>query len=217
MKASEKIFITGGSGYIGSRLIPLLLESGHSITALVRKGSEKKIDQRCRIVTGNALDSLSYAESVEDCRIFIHLVGVHHPGPGKESEFNAIDLLSINEAVKAASAGGIKQFIYLSVAEPAPVMKEFIRVRKLGEQMIIDSGMNAVFIKPWYVLGPGHYWPYLLLPLFWICLVIPPLSKTARRLYPVRLKNVLNAIINNIENPRKGIVSLSTKELLDYK
>jgi nucleoside-diphosphate-sugar epimerase len=38
-----KIFLTGGTGYIGSRLIPILKQRGHELKALVRKGSEKKL------------------------------------------------------------------------------------------------------------------------------------------------------------------------------
>lgn len=210
------IFITGGTGYIGSRLIPLLIAKGYTVNALVRKGSESKLPKGCNIIFGNALDSNTFKDSVKGCDVFIHLIGVAHPGPGKEKEFNEIDLVSIHEAVTAAKYAGVKQFIYLSVAEPAPLMKGFISVRKQGEKLIIDSGMNAVFIKPWYVLGPGHYWPYMILPLYWLFMLIPPFSKTAKRLYPVKLKNILNAIVHSVENPVKGIQSISTSELKKY-
>ncbi len=213
----RSIFITGGTGYIGSGLIPLLIAKGFEVNALVRKGSENKLPDGCNIIYGNALDSNSFKENVKGCDIFIHLVGVSHPAPGKEKEFNEIDLVSIQESVKAATEAGIKQFIYLSVAEPAPVMKEFISVRKQGEEMIKRSGgMNAVIIKPWYVLGKGHYWPYLILPLYWLFMIIPPFSKTAKRLYPVKIKNVLNAIVYSVENPCEGVVSISTGELRKF-
>lgn len=214
----KNIFITGSTGYIGSRLLPMLLEKGYKVKALVRKGSEKKLSSQARsgnldIITGNAMKGNTYAEYIKGCNTFIHLIGVSHPGPGKEKEFNEIDLVSIREAAIAAKAAGVQQFIYLSVAEPAPVMKEFINVRKSGEKLLTETGMNCVFIKPWYVLGPGHYWPHLILPVYWVFMLIPPFSKTAKRLYPVRLKNVLNAITSSIEKDVKGITSLSTEEL----
>ena len=210
---NKQVFITGGTGYIGSRLIPLLIDSGFAVTALVREGSEHKVDKRCNTVKGNALDSKSYLRNIIGGCTFIHLVGVAHPGPGKEKEFLEIDKVSIEEAVKAAKTAGVSQFIYLSVAEPAPVMKEFIEVRKYGESLLRNSGINSVFIKPWYVLGPKHYWPYLLLPLYLLSMLIPPLAQTARRLYPVKLENVLNAIINSVKNPAKGIWSITTDKL----
>ncbi|MEP7109542.1 MAG: NAD(P)H-binding protein [Ferruginibacter sp.] len=57
----ENIFITGSSGYIGTRLIKALLKEGNfPIQALVRKGSEKKLPPGCEIIIGDALDSGSY-------------------------------------------------------------------------------------------------------------------------------------------------------------
>lgn len=210
---NKKVFITGGTGYIGSRLIPLLINRGFEVTALVRKGSEKKLPGGCKSVTGNAFDSNTFIEAVKGCDTLIQLLGVSHPGPGKGEEFRSIDLVSVTESVAAAKKCGVKHFIYLSVAEPAPVMKEYIDVRKQGEEMITNSGMNAAFIKPWYVLGPGHYWPYLILPAYWIFMLIPGLGSTARSLYPVKLENVLRAIVHSVENPANGISKYTTKEL----
>jgi len=63
-------------------------------------------------------------------------------------------------------ASDIKHFVYVSIARPAPVMKEYIQVRKECEEIITGSGLNASIIRPWYVLGPGHRWPYLLIPFY---------------------------------------------------
>ena len=213
---NKNIFITGGTGYIGSRVIPLLLAKGFTVKALSRKGSEGKLPEGCKIITGNALDSSSFTDDVKGCETFIHLIGVSHPGPGKENEFRNIDKVSVEESVKCAIAAGVKQFIYLSVAEPAPVMKEYISVRKYGEELLRSSGMNAVFIKPWYVLGPGHYWPYLILPVYFLFMVIPGFAKTAKNLYPVKLRNVLNTILHYAENPSEGCISITTKELKNF-
>lgn len=213
---NKNIFITGGTGYIGSRVIPMLLAKGYIVNALVRKGSESKLPEGCNAVTGNALDSSTFADKVTGNDTFIQLIGVAHPGPGKAEQFNKIDLVSVRESVSAAKQAGVKHFIYLSVAEPAPTMHEYIAVRKQGEEMVIQSGMNGTFIKPWYVLGPGHWWPYLILPMYKLFQLIPGTRETARRLYPVRLKNVLNAIVHSVDDPAEGIRRIMTQELLKF-
>ena len=213
---NKNIFITGGTGYIGQRLIPVLLQKGFTVNGLIRKGSESKLPAGCNPVYGNALDSATFTESVKDNDTFIQLVGVAHPGPGKKEEFKKIDLVSVTESVKAAKQAGVKHFIYLSVAEPAPTMHEYIEVRKQGEQMITDSGMKATFIKPWYVLGPGHWWPYFILPVYWLFMIIPGTSETAKRLYPVKLRNVVNAIADAADNPPDWIRKVMTQELKKY-
>jgi uncharacterized protein YbjT (DUF2867 family) len=56
----RQVFVTGGTGYIGSRLIPMWLERGHGIAALARPGSQSKLPSGCTPVLGNALDGDSY-------------------------------------------------------------------------------------------------------------------------------------------------------------
>jgi hypothetical protein len=78
-------------------------------------------------------------------------------------------------------------------------------VRKEGERLINEAGLNATFIRPWYVLGPGHWWPYLFLPMYRLFMIFPGTRETAKRLYPVKLKQVLDAIIFSVKNPSEGI------------
>ena len=79
----HSVFITGGTGYMGQRLIARLLKRGHDVRALVRPGSEKKLPAGCTPVSGNALDGVSYAGRVPPSDTFVQLVGVAHPSPGE--------------------------------------------------------------------------------------------------------------------------------------
>ena len=198
---SHSIFVTGGTGYIGSRVIPLLRKRGSEIKALVRSGSEKKLPAGVTGVIGDALKIDSYTEHVRGADTFVHLIGVPHPSPAKAKQFQDIDLVSIRVAIKAAREAGIRHFIYLSVAHPAPVMKEFIAARSAGEQMIRESAIPATFVRPWYVLGPGHLWPYAILPVYWILEKLPKTRESAERLGLVTIDQILSAIVWAVENP----------------
>jgi nucleoside-diphosphate-sugar epimerase len=195
------IFLTGGTGYIGSRLIPQLVERGHALKALVRAGSENKLPAGASGIVGNALELDSYTDHVRGCDTFAHLIGVPHPSPAKAKQFHDVDLVSIKVAIKAARDAGVRHFIYLSVAQPAPVMKEFIAVRSAGEQMIREIGISATFVRPWYVLGPGHRWPYAILPVYWILEKLPKTKESAERLGLVTIDQILNALVWAVENP----------------
>ena len=162
------VFITGGTGYIGAPLIRSLVERGHHVRALVRPGSENKLPPGAEGILGNALDASSYAAHIQPSHTFVQLVGVAHPSPAKAAEFQAIDRESALGAISAARQAGVQHFIYLSVAQPAPVMKSYQRVRAECETALLQSWMNVTIVRPWYVLGPGHRWPYVLLPMYWL-------------------------------------------------
>jgi uncharacterized protein YbjT (DUF2867 family) len=199
------VFITGGTGYMGRRLIPLLMQRGHNVKALVRGGSENKLPRLVSNVIADPLEMDSYTKEISPADTFVHLIGVPHPNPTKAAQFRDVDLVSIRVAVKAARDAGIRHFIYLSVAQPAPVMKTFLEVRRTGEEMIRASGIPATFVRPWYVLGPGHYWPYPLLPFFWIAERLPMTRESANRLGFVTIQQMLNTLIWAVENVAEGI------------
>jgi uncharacterized protein YbjT (DUF2867 family) len=200
-----KVFVTGGTGYIGSRLIPLLIQRSHEIKALVRKGSEARLPAGTTPAIADPLRMDAYTEQVRGSDTFVHLIGVPHPSPAKAKQFREIDLVSAQVAVKAARDAGIRHFIYLSVAQPAMMMQAFIDVRSEGERMIRESGMRATFVRPWYVLGPGHRWAYALLPFYWVCERLPATRKSARRLGLVTISQMLDTLVWAVENPADGV------------
>jgi uncharacterized protein YbjT (DUF2867 family) len=202
---SRNVFITGGTGYVGSVLIPLLLERGHTVRALARKGSEHKLPSGCEVVVGDALDAASFADRVEPSDTFIQLVGVGHPSPSKAAEFQSIDLASAGASVSAAASANIEHFIYVSVAQPAPVMKAYQSARAEAERLIHASGMNATILRPWYVLGPGHRWPYALVPMYWLFERLPATRETARRLGLVTLEELVAALVQAVESPANQV------------
>ena len=198
------VFIAGGTGYMGQRLIARLLERGHSVRALVRAGSEKKLPPGCTPVFGSALDGASYAAQIAPADTFVQLVGVAHPSPTKGAEFRRIDLPSGLGAVAAAKSARIRHFVYLSVAHPAPMMQNYIAVRTECEAAIEAAELNATILRPWYVLGPGHWWPYLILPIYKLAELLPSTREGAQRLGLVTLEQMTNALTFAVENPAHG-------------
>jgi uncharacterized protein YbjT (DUF2867 family) len=213
MNPARLVFVTGGTGYIGRRVIPALLARGHRVRALVRQGSESKLPSGCEVVVGNALDEKTFASQVALADTFLQLIGVAHPSPARAAEFRAVDLASAEASVKAAAAAGVSHFVYVSVAQPAPVMKAYVEARGEGEAAIRAAGLNATFVRPWYVLGPGHRWPYFVLPLYWLLRLFPPSRDAAQRLYPVTLKQMIAALVAAVEKPAAGVRIVETPEI----
>jgi nucleoside-diphosphate-sugar epimerase len=201
ISALMNVLITGGTGYIGTRLIAALAAREHSVRALVRPGSAHLLPEHAVAVVGNALDAMSVSGVAEPSDTLVHLVGTPHPNPSKAVEFERVDLESIRASVAAAKERRIAHLVYVSVAHPAPAMDAYVGARVAGEAAIAEAGLTATILRPWYVLGPGHWWPVVLLPFYAIGDILPSTRESARRLGLVSVAQMVRALVQAVESP----------------
>jgi len=202
------VFISGGTGYMGRVLAEKLVARGHQVRVLVRKGSERKVPAGSQAVTGNALDGSTFASSLSPDDTLVHLIGTAHPAPWKGGQFRAVDFASLKASVDAANQAGVKHFVYVSVAHPAPVMKSYIAVRSECEAILSHAGFTTTILRPWYVLGPGHWWPVALKPVYALLEAIPSTRAGARRLGLVTLAQMVNALVWAVEHNQSKILEV---------
>src|SRR5258705_7529366 len=132
MPSPLDILVTGGTGYIGGNLIPLLLARGHRVRVLAREESVKHVPAGATAVIGDALNDESVAAALRSGDTLIHLVGTPHPTPSKADQFEKVDLVSIRASVSAARRIRPAHLAYGSAAQPAPIMQASLWVRGLA-------------------------------------------------------------------------------------
>lgn len=93
------------------------------------------------------------------------------------------------------------------------MMHAYFAVRTECEAAIEVAGMNATILRPWYVLGPGHRWPYLLLPLYKVAELLPQTRDGAQRLGLVTLEQMTHALVMAVENQPAGIRVLTAPDI----
>ena len=209
----HRVFVTGGTGYLGRPFIRELIARGHLVRALARSGSAGRLPSGAEAVAGDALGD--FAVSIPPSDTLVHLVGTPHPGPHKARQFRSIDLVSIQASIAAAKRAGVGHLVYVSVAHPAPAMHAYIAVRKEGEALIAASGLAATILRPWYVLGPGHRWPGVMLPAYWLMERLPWTRDSALRLGLVNLSQMVAALVSAVENPVEGVRFAGVPEIRD--
>jgi len=195
------VLVTGGTGYIGMRLVAALTSRGHSVRALVRPASAHRLPEHVVTVAGNALNAASVSSVAEASDTLVHLVGTPHPNPSKAEEFRRVDLESIRASVAAAKQRHIAHLVYVSVAHPAPAMQAYVAARVEGEAAVVEAGLTATILRPWYVLGPGHWWPVMLIPFYAIGELVPSTRESARRLGLLSVAQMVRALVCAVESP----------------
>jgi uncharacterized protein YbjT (DUF2867 family) len=195
------VFVTGGTGYVGRPLIQALADRGFTVSALIRRGSEDRLPAVAQPVIGDALNATTFADAIPRGGTVVHLVGTSHPSPAKAAQFRTVDLASIGATVTAALRAEARHLVYVSVAHPAPVMHAYIAARREGEALVVTSGIPSTILRPWYVLGPGHRWPYLLVPAYAVLRWLPLSRAGAERLGLVTRAAMVAALVHAVEHP----------------
>jgi len=194
------VLVTGGTGYIGQRLVPALLARGHRVCVLARQPSVPRVPAGATAVIGDALDAESVGRVLRPGETLVHLVGTPHPSPSKAKEFERVDFASIRAVVAAAARTRVGHLVYVSVAQPSRAMRAYVAVRAAGEKLIADAGLTATYVRPWYVLGPGHRWPLVLVPLYAVAEMVPRWRADARRLGLVTIAQMVRALVGAVED-----------------
>lgn len=208
---TRRIFVTGATGHLGNNLVPVLVERGHRVRALVRAGSKGQVPAGCEVVSGNALDANTYRQLIRPCDTFLHLLG-NRPSSSKAAEFRSVDLVAGREAIEATAELSVPHFIYLSVA-PVPFMKTYNAVRAECEGMIQKKHLNATILRPGCILGPERRWTHALQSLVKLAEWMPVTRLAAQRLGVVTLQQIVLALVEAVESTVQGTRVMSVPEI----
>ena len=219
----SSIFLTGGTGFLGSHLADALVDAGHDVTASVRRTSDtRRIDRlglaKVELDIGNATAALDGYDTVIHCGALTRA--------RNEAEFMAVNATGTERLARAAAAAGVRRFVFISsLAARGPDGAEgpaspYGRSKAVAEEALDAVGgvMDVVVLRPGGVYGPRDS---DLLPLFQVAArglrVIP---RSAAPLQPVFVGDVVSATLAALTAARvsaplpiAGATSASWEEL----
>ena len=152
MVAALKLAITGGTGFVGQRLIDRALADGHRVRALTRRPQAVRVGV---VWVEGALDTPdSLAKLVKGVDAVIHVAGVVN-APDKTG-FESGNVIGTGAILAAAEQAGIARFVHTSsLAAREPLLSMYGASKARSEALVAASPLSAGIVRPPAIYGPG--------------------------------------------------------------
>ncbi|MFZ4895930.1 SDR family oxidoreductase [Plantibacter sp. Mn2098] len=197
----RRILVTGATGYIGGRLVPRLLEAGHSVRVLVRS-PQKLTDvpwrDRVQIVEGDLADAHAVAVACEGMDVVYYLVH----SMGGRGDFEAIERTAAEHVAAGAAAAGVARIVYLSGLHPDGVaLSKHLRSRTEVGRILLDSGVPTIVLQAGVVIGSGSTSFEMIRHLTEVLPYMPAPKWVRNRIQPIAVRDVLHYLVESASVP----------------
>ena len=146
------IALTGGTGFVGTRLIALALEAGHQVRALTRRPQAERAG--ISWIQGDLNHAAALAELCEGADAVIHVAGVVN-APDRAG-FAAGNIDGTRNMLEAAKAKGVGRFVHVSsLAAREPELSAYGWSKAEGDKLVMESGLDWAMVRPPAIYGPG--------------------------------------------------------------
>ena len=218
-----RIFVTGGTGFVGKHLCRELLARGHSLKLLVHRRvgvPENNVLQ----VEGDVLSTDSILSAMSGCDAVIHLVGIIREFPSKGITFQKLHYEATANVVDMAVRAGIHRYLHMSALGVRPgAVSAYHRSKYEAEQHVRTSPLRFTLFRPSVIFGPEDAFINQLASLVRILPAVPVIGDGKYRMQPIHADDVARCFAMALEDDATvgntyglcGPDRMSYNELLD--
>jgi NADH dehydrogenase len=197
-----KIFITGGTGFVGMEIARQLCQAGHAMCLLVRTRNRPQLEEIQKsagldVLDANILDARSLQGLLNGCDTVIHLVGII--SELGESTFENIHVRGTRNVVEAAQQQGVKRFVHMSgLGTRANAVSRYHKTKWEAEEIVRGSGLDYTIFRPSLIFGPRDMFVNLFAKIIRFSPIVPILGRRDAIFQPVAIETVAAAFVKSI-------------------
>jgi NADH dehydrogenase len=196
-----KIFIAGGTGFVGGHLKRELLGRGHELRLLVHKrvpDGESGVEQ----VEGDVTSQDSLVQAMNDCDAAINLVGIIREFPSRRVTFERLHVQGTANLLAAASSAGIRRYLQMSALGTRPnALSDYHRTKFRAEGLVHKSALDWTIMRPSLIYGPKDSFVNMLAGQLRAAPLMPVIGDGRYRLQPIHGDDVARCFALALEMP----------------
>lgn len=193
------ILVTGGTGYIGQRLVARLAEEGEKVRVLARGLRQARLPDNVEIATGNVVAGQGLAEAMQGVERVVHLVAIIREKG--DQTFDGVIRQGTENTVAAAVAASVRKFVYQSAigARDDPSYR-YHKAKWDAEQAVSNSGLKHTIVRPSLVFGEGDEFFTTLASLVRWNPVVPIAGDGKTRFQPIWVEDVVTCLVQCLKD-----------------
>lgn len=185
------IAVTGATGYIGGRLVPLLLEQGHEVRVLTRRQNALRDvpwSKTVHVVVGDLADPEAVSRLCAGADVLYYLA--HSMGGSKD--FGPIEERCANVVAAAAQQAGLQRLIYLSGLHPDGPLSAHLSSRVRVGEILESSTVPTLTLQAGLIIGSGSASFEMIRHLTDVLPVMPAPKWVLNRVQPIAVRDALH-------------------------
>jgi uncharacterized protein YbjT (DUF2867 family) len=193
----RRIFVTGGTGFVGKHVVRALLARGFLVRCLVRPGSERGLRgfESIDRVPGDVLRSEGLAASAEGCAAVVNLVGIIREHRTRGITFDRLHVQATRNMLALAKEAGITRYLQMSALGARPdARSRYHETKWRAEEAVRQSGTEWTIFRPSVIFGQGDEFTTVLAGMIRRLPAVPVLGDGQYRLQPVVVEHVAEGI-----------------------